>query len=169
MKHDVIVKVSVTPKNQVLSVFKQIGKIFAWIKSFFKYFKSNMRDMRTAWGRRKLGKSFSGLFKHAEITADVSIYQLVRAPFKTENMAEFLDDYLNCNMKDQREGKEIGKIEQSTHPTLQASLFRFAVGIIIGLAEGDRYTDQRNAAAITAAKKISQMVESGEINIGYMI
>jgi hypothetical protein len=100
--------------------------------------------------------------------AEVHIGMLAKS-MSPENFTALFDDFLNYGGKDQGEGELIGKAMQTTHRTLQASAIRFCFGFLNGISKGVQYTDARNEKAIAAAKKVSEMVENGEINYGWMI
>jgi hypothetical protein len=85
-----------------------------------------------------------------------------------ENMAELLQDFVNSGMKDYRDGEVVGKLLQTSHRTLQASVIRFCLGIIVSLGKQD-YTDARNETPVAMAKKITVMLEDGTLKMGYMI
>jgi hypothetical protein len=85
-----------------------------------------------------------------------------------ENMAELLQDFVNSGMKDYRDGEEVGKLLQTAHRTLQASVIRFCLGIIVSLGKQE-YTDARNEMPVAMAKKITVMLDNGELKMGYMI
>lgn len=98
---------------------------------------------------------------------EVSVSRVARS-LTLQNMADLMDEFLNIGMKDQREGREIGRLLRNTHRTLQGSIYRFCLSVIIGLSEQE-YTDARNEVAVRNGKKIAKMVEDGEIEMGYMI
>lgn len=85
-------------------------------------------------------------------------------------LALFLETHCNSFSSDFREGRQVGENLHMSHRTLQATVFRYLLGIIVGLSEQEeRCTDARNETAIFSAKKISEMIKSGEIELGYMI
>ena len=85
-------------------------------------------------------------------------------------LALLLETRCNSFSSDFREGRQVGENLHMSHRTLQATVFRYLLGIIVGLSEQEeRYTDARNETAIFSAKKISEMIKSGEIELGYMI
>jgi hypothetical protein len=94
-------------------------------------------------------------------------YQIAKS-FSLENFAELLDEFLNLGGKGYREGREIGLQLRSTHRTLQRLVICFAFGLIAGLSEQE-YTDPRNEIAIQTAKKVVQLMESGELPVGQYI
>ena len=102
-----------------------------------------------------------------EVLGEVSPYLLGKS-MSAENFAEVISNFLNSGMKDYGVGYEVGKIEQSDHRTLQGSLVRFCLGVIIGISEQD-YTDARNEKVVELGKKIARMIKDGELNMGYMI
>jgi len=101
------------------------------------------------------------------ITSEVSTGGVARAVTE-EQFADIISNFCNYGMKDFRVGKDIGKILQSDHRTLQASAIRLALGIIIGLSEQE-HTDARNETPVDMGKKIARMIEDGTLNMGYMI
>lgn len=103
-----------------------------------------------------------------ELTGEkVSTYTLSRS-MSTENMASLLSDFLNVGMKDYREGAIIGECFQTEHRSLQGSAIRFALGIIIGMADQD-YTDGRNEVPVAMAKEIKAMIENGALKMGWLV
>ncbi|MCK9544854.1 MAG: hypothetical protein M0R03_22805 [Novosphingobium sp.] len=85
-----------------------------------------------------------------------------------EDLALMFETRCNSFNMEFRQGKEVGKALQRAHRTLQATAFRYLIGIIAGLSE-QTFTDMRNNTAIQSAKKIAKMVENDEIEIGHMI
>jgi hypothetical protein len=79
-----------------------------------------------------------------------------------------LDEFLNLGGKGYREGKEVGLQLRFTHRTLQRLVVCFALGMIAGLSEQEN-TDPRNETAIQTAKKLVQLMESGELPLGLYI
>jgi len=106
----------------------------------------------------------NGFEKTGEV---VSVYALARS-FTQDNLARFLDDYLNMAGDGFRTGEEIATKLLNTHRTLQACLIRFALGILVGMAKQE-YTDARNETSVATAKRIAEMLESGEIYRGMYI
>jgi hypothetical protein len=102
-----------------------------------------------------------------ELVGEVSIGLLARNMTK-ENFAEFLDEFCNGYSTEYRQGQEVGRLLHTSHRTLQASAVRFLLGIITGLSEQE-YTDARNETAVKCGKRIANEIESGALNIGYMI
>lgn len=85
-------------------------------------------------------------------------------------MAYLLETHCNSFSIDFRQGKEVGKNLHVSHRTLQSTVFRYLLGVIVGLGEQEqRYTDARNETAVKTAKKIAEMIKSGELELGYMI
>jgi len=97
----------------------------------------------------------------------ISPYAVARSATH-ENIADILDDFCNCGMKDYREGETIGKLCQTKHRTIQASIIRFCLGIIIGLSKQE-YTDARNEMPVAMGKKLSALIEDGTLKMGWMI
>lgn len=95
-----------------------------------------------------------------------------------EQMVELLDNYINRNFREYRNGNKIGKLMDCSHRTLQASLFRWALGVCVGLSErtvtrpdGTTYeaTDGRNEMSVACGKKIKELIDNGTLKMGYMI
>lgn len=97
----------------------------------------------------------------------INVYTLAKS-LTLENFSSMLDDFLNLGGKGFREGKEIGLQLRFTHRTLQRLVICFAFGMIAGLSEQE-YTDPRNETAIQTAKKVVQLMESGELSVGLYI
>jgi hypothetical protein len=165
-KIDFVVSAQVSFKDFIASIFKQIGKIFRVVISIIKY---DRGEFRNKYARGRVWKKFVKSFNSADIVASTGTYQLVRSFNKPEHMAGFLDDYVNCGMKDFREGEKVGSLLLNTHPTLQGSVIRFALGIIIAFSKKNGYTDARNETPVAMAKKIAKLVEDDELRMGYMI
>ena len=85
-----------------------------------------------------------------------------------ENMAELLQDFVNSGMKDYRDGEVVGKLLHNSHCTLQASVIRFCLGVIVALGKQE-YTDARNETPVAMAKKITAMLDDGTLKMGWMI
>lgn len=97
----------------------------------------------------------------------VSTYSIAKA-MTTENMVEVLSDWMNSFSKDYGTGVEIGKQLEGKHRTLQSSVGRLCVGILVGLGK-QRFTDARNEAIVKLGQDIERMLEDGTLNKGYMI
>ena len=97
----------------------------------------------------------------------ISAYVVAKS-MTLENFAAVLDDFLNLGGKGFREGQLVGLQMRTTHRTLQRLVVCFAFGLIAGLSEQE-YTDPRNETAILTAKKISRMLENGELPLGLYI
>lgn len=113
-------------------------------------------------------KAYNSETSNNEETGEtISVYTLAKS-LTLENFAVMLDDFLNLGGKGFREGKEVGLQLRFTHRTLQRLIICFAFGMISGLSEQE-YTDPRNEVAIQTAKKIVQLMESGELPVGQYI
>jgi len=113
-------------------------------------------------------KAYNSETTHNEETGEtIDVYTLAKS-LTIENFASMLDDFLNLGGKGFREGKEIGLQLRFTHRTLQRLVVCFAFGMISGLSEQE-YTDPRNENAIQTAKKVVQLMESGELPVGLYI
>jgi hypothetical protein len=96
---------------------------------------------------------------------ELSISKIARAS-NHRNIARFFDVFLNVMSRDgYRTGKDSGSLLRTTHRTLQRSFICWCIGALCGIAEQE-HSDARNAEALVSAKKISKMVENGEINMG---
>lgn len=80
--------------------------------------------------------------------------------------ANLLEDLLNFGW-DFNHGLKIG--QRYYHRTIEATLYRFALGIMVGLAGKEGRTDARNQTAIECAVKIKKMLDDGEISRPMMI
>jgi hypothetical protein len=105
--------------------------------------------------------------RNEETGETIDVYTLAKS-LTIENFSSMLDDFLNLGGKGYREGKEIGLQLRFTHRTLQRLAVCFAFGLIAGLSEQE-YTDPRNETAIQTAKKVVQLMESGELPVGLYI
>jgi hypothetical protein len=85
-----------------------------------------------------------------------------------EQIADLLDDYMNKFSNEYKEGQRIGKMLQTSHRTLQGSVCRLLLGVLVGMGDTE-YFDARNERAVALGKKLKEMIESGELNYGYMI
>ena len=113
-------------------------------------------------------KSWNNETGRNELTGEaIDVYTLARS-MSPENFASLLDDYLNLGGKGFREGKEIGLQLRYTHRTLQRLIICFAFGLIAGLSEQE-YTDPRNETAIQTARKVVELMQAGELPLGFYI
>ena len=100
---------------------------------------------------------------------EVSIHLVAKSMTK-ENFAEFIENYCNSFSAEYGDGRVVGKMLQNSHRTLQATAVRFCLGIITGISDVDiKYTDARNVTPVKMGKRLSEMIESGELKMGYMI
>jgi len=97
----------------------------------------------------------------------ISTRQIARS-MTPENFTKLFDCFINVGGKGFVEGKEIGLQLRFTHRTLQRLAICFALGVIVGLSEQER-SDPRNQTALETAKKLAQMIESGELPMGLYI
>jgi hypothetical protein len=105
--------------------------------------------------------------KETEKKGEVSGYDIVHS-ITHEQFTYLLSEYLNVGMKDVEEGRRVGTDFHNEHRTLQGSLYRFCMGAITALSKQE-YFDARNEVAIRNGKKIAEMVENGELQIGWII
>lgn len=97
----------------------------------------------------------------------ISTYDIAKCA-TPENIAEILTDWMNSFSRDYSTGVKIGKLLEGKHRTLQSSVGRMVLGILVGLGE-QNYTDPRNEAIVALGKQLKEMLEDGTINMGYMI
>ncbi len=112
-------------------------------------------------------KSYNFDTREEKVEGETSTYTLVRSMNPTE-VAAFLEDFVNAGGKDYPAGAAIGKILQNSHRTLQASVVRFCLGIIVAISQQE-HTDARNEKAVSLGKKVGEMLKNGELEMGYMI
>ena len=98
---------------------------------------------------------------------DVSVYEVAKNMTPAQ-FHYFVECYINSYSVDYNAGKELGEHFEGVHRTLQGTLYRFCMGILVGLSKQD-YTDPRNEVAVKNCKKIAQMLEDGTLKMGYMI
>lgn len=85
------------------------------------------------------------------------------------DLAEIIDTFLNRGgLNANNAGKEVGLELRNTHRTLQRLAVAFSLGILDGISRQE-YFDARNADAIKTAKKITEMRENGDLDIGAFI
>ena len=99
---------------------------------------------------------------------EISISDVAHALRDDEKFAEMLGDYMNTFANEYKKGQEIGKLLQSQHRTLQGSLARLFLGMLVGIGDTE-YFDARNEKAVALGKQLKAMIEKGELNFGYMI
>lgn len=85
-----------------------------------------------------------------------------------KDLAKLMDDFVNFSSSDYTKGIATGEILRSSHRTLQGAVIRFCLGVIVGLSRQE-YTDARNEVPVKTSQKIAQMLESGELEKGYLI
>lgn len=98
---------------------------------------------------------------------EVTVYQIAKS-LTVENMTELLTDWMNTFSRDYSTGVKIGEQLEYKHRTLQASVGRLCVGILVGLGK-QKFTDPRNEAIVKLGQDIERMLEDGTLNKGYMI
>ena len=104
---------------------------------------------------------------HVEEGEPISVYSLARS-MTIDNFTCLIDEFLNLGGKGYREGKEVGLQLRLTHRTLQRLAICFTLGLIAGLSEQE-YSDPRNETAIQTAKKVVQLVASGELPLRVVV
>jgi len=113
-------------------------------------------------------KEFNSESRCIEETGQTLSTHTIARSLTLENFACLFDDFLNLGGKGYRDGKQVGLQMRTTHRTLQRLVICFALGLIAGLSEQE-FTDPRNETAIETAKKISVMLENGELPLGLYI
>lgn len=98
---------------------------------------------------------------------EISVHSVAKA-FSDEQFAEMLGNYMNCFCNEYRKGQDIGKLLQNQHRTLQGSIARLFLGVLVGIGDTE-YFDPRNEKAVALGKQLKEMIEKGELNYGYMI
>lgn len=107
--------------------------------------------------------------KGGECPKPVKAYiSTVAKTFTDEQFAEMLGDYMNTYCNEYQKGQEIGKLLQYQHRTLQGSVARLLLGMLVGIGD-TKYFDERNEKAVALGKQLKEMIEKGELNFGYMI
>jgi hypothetical protein len=99
---------------------------------------------------------------------EISVNDVGHALREDEKFAEVLGDYMNCFCNEYNKGQAIGKLLQNQHRTLQGSICRLLLGMLVGMGDTE-YFDARNEKAVALGKKLKEMIENGELNFGYMI
>lgn len=89
----------------------------------------------------------------------------------SEEFADMLDSYCNNFSTDFRQGVEIGRNLQVHHRTIQATVFRFLIGILVGIGKDvqPNRMDARNEQAVICSQQLADMMEDGQLVIGRMI
>jgi len=98
---------------------------------------------------------------------ELSVRDVAKA-LTNEQFAEMLGDYMNCFCNEYNKGQEIGQLLQRQHRTLQGSVCRLLLGMLVGIGDTE-YSDPRNEKAVAVGKQLKAMIESNELNFGYMI
>jgi hypothetical protein len=98
---------------------------------------------------------------------ELSVRDVAKA-LTNEQFAEMLGDYMNCFCNEYNKGQEIGQLLQRQHRTLQGSVCRLLLGMLVGIGDTE-YFDARNEKAVALGKQLKAMIENGELNFGYMI
>ena len=103
-----------------------------------------------------------------EVVVDITNRDITKLLDSPEKFAGFITQYVNTGFKDALAGEEVASNLLDKHRTLQASVIRFCMGILLGFAEQE-YTDGRNEMPVEMCKKIKQMVDDGELKMGWMV
>jgi hypothetical protein len=104
----------------------------------------------------------------AEVEISFSTWEL-KKHLTEKALADLLDEY-NNNYDDQyKKGQRIAEHLFYTHPTGQANVIRFVLGILTGFAEKTDFIDGRNETPIAMCKKIKELVDDGTLEKGYMV
>lgn len=107
------------------------------------------------------------LIDKVETPVEVPVYYVAKH-ITEEQIADLLEDYMNCFSNEYEKGQRIGRMLQRSHRTLQGSTVRLLLGILVGIGD-TQYFDARNEKGVAVGKKLKEMIESGELNFGYMI
>ena len=89
----------------------------------------------------------------------------------SEEFADMLDSYCNNFSTDFRKGVEIGKALQHHHRTIQATVFRFIIGIAVGIGKDVPLNrmDARNEQAVICSQQIADMIADDHLALGGMV
>lgn len=89
----------------------------------------------------------------------------------SEEFADMLDSYCNNFSTDFRQGVEIGKNLQVHHRTIQATVFRFIIGIAVGIGKDVKPNrmDARNEQAVICSQQIADMIADDHLVLGGMV
>ena len=117
-------------------------------------------------------KSYDWDKKETVIEGNLSVYKLAKS-MTPKNFADLLSDFCNSYNCEYRNGVKVGEMLRDTHRTLQGTIVRYFLGIIVGLSH-QTYTDARNEKAVACGQKIEGMIKSDvdapdHLDIGYMI
>ena len=122
--------------------------------------------------RRKSGSSRDGLLLLTRQTREKE--PKMAEPTKrlnSEEFADMLDSYCNNFSTDFRQGVEIGKNLQVHHRTIQATVFRFIIGIAVGIGKDVKPNrmDARNEQAVICSQQIADMIADDHLALGGMV
>ena len=89
----------------------------------------------------------------------------------SEEFADLLDRHCNNFSTDFRQGVEIGKALQHHHRTIQATVFRFIIGIAVGIGKDVPLNrmDARNEQAVICSQQIADMIADNHLALGGMV
>lgn len=104
----------------------------------------------------------------AEAEVEIQPYDFAKL-LSPEQFALLLTGRCNSYDAEYESGRKVGKLLQSEHRTLQATAFRYLLGICVGISDDVEYTDARNEVAVASGKKLGKMIYNNELKIGYMI
>lgn len=107
------------------------------------------------------------LIDTVETPVEVPVYYIAKHITEGQ-VADLLEDYMNKFSNEYNEGQRIGKMLQNSHRTLQGSIARLFLGVLVGISDTE-YFDARNEKAVALGKQLKDMIEKGELNFGYMI
>lgn len=97
----------------------------------------------------------------------VSVHQVAKG-MTNGNMAQLLDNHLNSFNDQYKSGLAVGNMLHHTHRSCQANVGRWALGLLVGIGEQE-HTDQRNEKIVAVGKQLKEMIDSGELDMGWMI
>lgn len=104
----------------------------------------------------------------AEVEISFSVYEL-KKHLTEEAFADLLEEWLNSYEDQYKKGQRVAHDMFYVHPTGQANIIRFVLGILIGFSEKTDFIDGRNEIPLTMCKKIKELVDNGILVKGYMI
>lgn len=103
-----------------------------------------------------------------EVEQSFSVYEL-KQHMNEEAFSALLEEWLNSYANQYTKGQRVARNLFYAHPTGQANIIRFLLGALTGFAEKDTFIDGRNEIPLAMCRKIKELVESGELQMGHMI
>jgi hypothetical protein len=104
-----------------------------------------------------------------EVIVEISTWEIAKAmKGSLDYLPDFLDNLCNGYFTEYKDGIRIGEGLHRTHRTLQATVVRFLLGIIVGISH-QKYTDERNERPVALGQELERMIEDGTLKMGWMI